>query len=242
MKRKHLGIATIVALAMLICASSISGAAGVIRINVNGQEITPDVPAQIIDGRTMVPARFVAEALLANVTWDEATQTVKVQWPESIAAGIGLAIKMNENPEFKKEIADIYNKYYGSSSGSPAPTIPSTTIVVPNQTNELLKSQIQAQINSIKAQAESQRTAVISAYNTAKASLDNQRDAALKAATTGRNISSSPLSVYAQTEVLNTYMELYAELEETRDRALEEIDTWERNTLAPLENQLKLFN
>jgi hypothetical protein len=41
-----------------------------IRLIVNGQEITPDVPPQIIDGRVMVPARFVAEPLGAKVEWD----------------------------------------------------------------------------------------------------------------------------------------------------------------------------
>lgn len=37
-----------------------------------------DVPAQIIDSRTMVPARFVSEALNARVIWDSSTQTVYI--------------------------------------------------------------------------------------------------------------------------------------------------------------------
>ena len=40
-----------------------------VKILVNGKEITSDVPAQIIDGRTMVPVRYVAEALGAKVDW-----------------------------------------------------------------------------------------------------------------------------------------------------------------------------
>lgn len=43
---------------------------------VNGQSQTLDVPAQSIDGRTMVPARFVADNLNYNVNWDNATKTV----------------------------------------------------------------------------------------------------------------------------------------------------------------------
>lgn len=44
----------------------------------NGKSIRLDTPAMIIDGRTMVPLRFVSEALGANVQWFEATQTVHI--------------------------------------------------------------------------------------------------------------------------------------------------------------------
>ncbi len=37
---------------------------------------TMDVPAQIIDGRTMVPARFIAEYFGYTVSWDEQTRTI----------------------------------------------------------------------------------------------------------------------------------------------------------------------
>ena len=43
---------------------------------VNGAVKTLDVPAQIIEGRTMVPARFVAESLGCKVDWDANTKTV----------------------------------------------------------------------------------------------------------------------------------------------------------------------
>gem|GEM_PF-1126778 len=45
-------------------------AANSIRLIVNGQEIEPDVPPQIINGRTMVPIRWVAEALGADMEQD----------------------------------------------------------------------------------------------------------------------------------------------------------------------------
>ncbi|WMI82063.1 copper amine oxidase N-terminal domain-containing protein [Anaerotignum sp. MB30-C6] len=45
---------------------------------VNGNSYTLDVPPQIIDGRTMVPARFIAENLNCNVSWDATTQTVVI--------------------------------------------------------------------------------------------------------------------------------------------------------------------
>lgn len=57
---------------------SLGFAADTIKIIVNGKEINSDIPPQIINGRTMVPVRFVAEALQANVEWDENTKTVKI--------------------------------------------------------------------------------------------------------------------------------------------------------------------
>lgn len=44
----------------------------------NGETIPLDVPAQIINKRTMVPVRFIAEALSYEVNWDTATQTVSI--------------------------------------------------------------------------------------------------------------------------------------------------------------------
>lgn len=45
---------------------------------INGETCELDVPAKIINGRTMVPARFIAEALDCRVTWYGETQTVAV--------------------------------------------------------------------------------------------------------------------------------------------------------------------
>lgn len=45
---------------------------------IDGEEVEIDVPATIIDGRTLTPSRFVAEALGADVDWDDETKTVKV--------------------------------------------------------------------------------------------------------------------------------------------------------------------
>lgn len=44
----------------------------------NGQTINLDVPAQIINQRTMVPVRFIAEALSYKVNWNQASQTVLI--------------------------------------------------------------------------------------------------------------------------------------------------------------------
>jgi trimeric autotransporter adhesin len=45
----------------------------------DGHEIILDQPAQIIEGRTMVPIRFIAESLGADVNWDVQTKTVVIR-------------------------------------------------------------------------------------------------------------------------------------------------------------------
>jgi hypothetical protein len=54
-----------------------------IRILVNGQEVVGDTPAQIINNRTMVPIRLVAEALDADVRWDEVNRQVVITTAEN---------------------------------------------------------------------------------------------------------------------------------------------------------------
>lgn len=48
---------------------------------INGQPVALDVPARLIDGRTMVPLRFVSEAMDCKVNWDEDTETTTISSP-----------------------------------------------------------------------------------------------------------------------------------------------------------------
>ena len=48
------------------------------RATVNGRDVQLEAPARIINGSTMVPLRFVSEALGAYVNWDGRTQTVSI--------------------------------------------------------------------------------------------------------------------------------------------------------------------
>jgi len=50
----------------------------IVKVLVNGQEIVSDVPAVNFHGRTMVPVRFVSEALGARVDWNEETWMASV--------------------------------------------------------------------------------------------------------------------------------------------------------------------
>ncbi|WP_202916137.1 stalk domain-containing protein [Paenibacillus mesophilus] len=46
---------------------------------VNGKKVTLDVPAQLINEKTMVPVRFVSEALGADVQWDNYSRSVIIK-------------------------------------------------------------------------------------------------------------------------------------------------------------------
>ncbi|TJX12855.1 copper amine oxidase N-terminal domain-containing protein [Tissierella creatinini] len=45
---------------------------------INGQEVTLDAAATIVNGSTLVPVRFIAETLGANVNWDNNSRSVLV--------------------------------------------------------------------------------------------------------------------------------------------------------------------
>jgi hypothetical protein len=62
------------------------GASQTVRMELNGIEIELvigslgeglDVPAQIINNRTMVPVRYISERLGAKVSWNETTRTIR---------------------------------------------------------------------------------------------------------------------------------------------------------------------
>ncbi len=57
---------------------SVSYAEGEISIYVNGEKVFPDNPPMLIEGRTMVPIRAVAEKMGYSVQWDEASYMVRL--------------------------------------------------------------------------------------------------------------------------------------------------------------------
>jgi hypothetical protein len=75
-KSKYLLIGLVTGLIM--ATATFAMAANPIKLIVNGQEIQCDVPPQNINGRVLVPARFVAESLGASVTWDGAKNAVVI--------------------------------------------------------------------------------------------------------------------------------------------------------------------
>lgn len=61
-----------------LLAKALVGVAPGLKVYVNGKPTVFDVQPVIIDGRTLVPIRAVAEQLGAKVTWDEATKTATI--------------------------------------------------------------------------------------------------------------------------------------------------------------------
>ncbi len=51
---------------------------------VNGKTNTADVPPMVIDGRTMVPVRFITETLGGEAFWEPSTKTVKLTLDEKV--------------------------------------------------------------------------------------------------------------------------------------------------------------
>jgi len=54
---------------------------------VNGEAVILDVPAAIMNGRTMLPVRFVSEHLGADVEWEELTRTVTITVSSATVSG-----------------------------------------------------------------------------------------------------------------------------------------------------------
>lgn len=70
MKKKLLSFAACICLAL-----SMTFSAGALNLYFDGAPLVTDVPAQIINGRTMVPIGHIFNALGATVTWDGSTRT-----------------------------------------------------------------------------------------------------------------------------------------------------------------------
>lgn len=73
MKKRMLGIAFTVVLGL-----STDVYAQNLKLIVNNKEVKTDAPPKVLNGRTMLPARFLAEALGANVQWDQKRSAVIV--------------------------------------------------------------------------------------------------------------------------------------------------------------------
>ena len=71
----------------------------------NGNQITLDVAPQIINGRTMVPTRFVAESLGAKVEWNAATSTVSVF--SDVKRSTRINLNLSKSPLTVKEIVAL---------------------------------------------------------------------------------------------------------------------------------------
>lgn len=96
------------------------------KAQVNGEEVKLSVPAQIIEGITYVPLRFVGEALNMGVDWDNQTQSVNLEGKYSLdevnkqllvrtKEGKKVIAKINTLNEYSD---DTYIGYHTTQNGS----------------------------------------------------------------------------------------------------------------------------
>lgn len=84
MKKKWLVIIGVAILVSIMATAAFADNS--VKLFVNGQEIKTDVPPQIINGRTMVPVRWIAEALGADIQWDGKNNAVKINKPYFVSS------------------------------------------------------------------------------------------------------------------------------------------------------------
>ncbi|SCG84344.1 copper amine oxidase domain-containing protein [Proteiniborus sp. DW1] len=74
---------------------------------INGEHKTLDVPAKVVNGRTLVPVRFIAESLDMNVVWNQNERTILITGQEDIGEYIDTfdensATRLSENRLYLK--------------------------------------------------------------------------------------------------------------------------------------------
>ena len=78
---------------------------GSVNATVNGESVVNDVAPMVVNDRTMLPIRFVAEALGANVDWYEPLQTVTVKSRKT-----DISIKIGQKYASVTEKIALYNQ------------------------------------------------------------------------------------------------------------------------------------
>lgn len=83
--------------------------------SINGNAKTLDVPAQIVNGRTLVPISFIAQAFGAGVSWDPETTTVIIV--SGLPNPITYEIYSNTKIGYSAPYPNIYDASLESDSG-----------------------------------------------------------------------------------------------------------------------------
>ena len=81
---------------------------------INGRQVYLDVPAGTIGGRTMVPLRFVSEAMGADVKWQSASRTVAITHNESYDTVSDNNQQNNNDDAMRPEISQLIHNARGT--------------------------------------------------------------------------------------------------------------------------------
>ncbi|HCL51106.1 MAG TPA: hypothetical protein DHW76_08935 [Clostridiaceae bacterium] len=109
------------AVAIIIAAVTVGTVFAIapIKLIINGQEVSPSVPMQIVGNEVMAPVTQIAEKLGATVEWDNKNKTVKISNKEQ--QDIEKRLKLLEfalTPQSPKEAADTLAKGVMSRNGA----------------------------------------------------------------------------------------------------------------------------
>ena len=92
-------------------------------ININGTTVRMDVPTMILDGRTLVPIRFISEAFDCEVDWDENRQIVYIYSNDGETGNQGIfpqhGIIIQDGDIWLNDPNDIYFKSGKANSALP---------------------------------------------------------------------------------------------------------------------------
>lgn len=114
MKRKvALILAMVLISACTVYAAAVNGNfAGlpIAKVKINGETLSSDVPGVVLQGRTVLPARAIAESLGAVVSWDAATMTASIIKPSVHMVFVEDIIEENDGSwTLKNAGLSIYN-------------------------------------------------------------------------------------------------------------------------------------
>ncbi len=72
---------------------------GEVAATLNDKTLSLNVPGQIIKGNTMIPLRFVSEALGSTVKWDALTRTIRIASKEDFFTTILSGVNLRSKPD-----------------------------------------------------------------------------------------------------------------------------------------------
>ncbi|WP_105615418.1 copper amine oxidase N-terminal domain-containing protein [Vallitalea okinawensis] len=114
MKRNRKSIIITIVLVLILSIGTVSATINPVSIFIDGNQIQSDIEPIIIDGRTMVPLRFIAENFGATVEWDENTNSVIIT---------SASYEGNESGATHPEGSEGYSENDEGESGDPSSPI-----------------------------------------------------------------------------------------------------------------------
>ncbi|QYK61545.1 stalk domain-containing protein [Paenibacillus sp. S25] len=72
---------------------------GELAATLNGKTLSLNVPGQIVEGNTMIPLRFVSEALGSTVKWDALTRTIRIASRDDFFTTVLSRVNLRSEPD-----------------------------------------------------------------------------------------------------------------------------------------------